>query len=353
MDWYRLRVVNIKDNIILKLMSSFERYQDIFKLSKEQLKIYFKLDEITISLLEKSKNIDIEKEIKVLEKSKVKIISLKDKDYPVGLKNISHPPVFLYYRGDINLTKENIIGVVGTRQASSYGRRACEKLTSELVRSKIVTISGLASGIDTVCHKTTLEKNGKTIAVVGSGLDVVYPRENKKYWEEIGEKGLIISEYPLGTEPFAYNFPMRNRIIVGLSRGILVVESKERGGSLITASLALDEGRDVFAIPGDINSPVSIGTNNLIKNSKAKLVTCGDDILDEFGWKKIDKDETSLDLSSDEAKVYNSLVREKNLDELVIITGIKPKTLLAILMNMEINGYISSVSGGKYIRKAR
>ena len=353
MDWYRLRVVDIKDNIIFRLMSSFERYQDIFKLSEEQLKIYFKLDEITISLLQKSKNIDIEKEIKFLEKNKVKVISLKDKDYPVGLKNISHPPVFLYYRGDINLAKENTIGVVGTRQASSYGKRACEKITSELVNSKVVTVSGLASGIDTICHKTTLEKNGKTIAVVGSGLDIVYPRENRKYWEEIGEKGLIISEYPLGTEPLAYNFPMRNRIIVGLSRGILVVESKERGGSLITASLALDEGRDVFAIPGDINSPVSIGTNNLIKDSKAKLVTCGEDILDEFGWKKIDKEETVLGLSDDEAKIYNSLVREKNLDELVIITGIKPKTLLAILMNMEINGYISSVSGGKYIRKAR
>ena len=128
MDWYRLRVVDIKDNIIFRLMSSFERYQDIFKLSEEQLKIYFKLDEITISLLQKSKNIDIEKEIKFLEKNRVKVISLKDKDYPVGLKNISHPPVFLYYRGDINLAKENTIGVVGTRQATSYGRELVKKL---------------------------------------------------------------------------------------------------------------------------------------------------------------------------------------------------------------------------------
>ena len=259
----------------------------------------------------------------------------------------------MYYRGNLELTKEKIIGIVGTRQPTLYGRRACEKITSELVNSNVVTISGLAYGIDTICHKTTLEKNGKTIAVVGSGLDVVYPRENKKYWEEIGEKGLIISEFPLGREPFAYNFPMRNRIIAGLSRGILVVESKERGGSLITAALALDEGRDVFAIPGDINSPMSIGTNNLIKNSLAKLVTCGEDILKEFGWKKIENKKINLDLSDDEAKIYNLLTTARNLDELVVITGIKPKILLAILMNMEINGYISSISGGKYIRKIR
>lgn len=353
MDWYRLRVVNIKDNIILKLMNSFENYQDIFKLSDEQLKIYFNFDEMTISLLHKSKNIDIKEEIKKLIKNKVKVISLKDKNYPESLKNISHPPVFLYYRGEINLTKENIIGIVGTRQPTLYGRQVCEKITKELVTSKVVTVSGLALGIDTICHKSTLEKNGKTIAVVGSGLDVIYPRLNRKYWEEIGEKGLIISEFPLGTEPLTYNFPMRNRIIAGLSSGVLVVESKEKGGSLITANLAFDEGREVFAVPGDINSPMSVGTNNLIKSLTAKLVTCGDDILKEFGWEKIEAEKVNLNLSDDEIKIYNSLITARNLDELVVITGIKPKILLAILMNMEINGYISSISGGKYIRKVR
>lgn len=351
MEWYRLRIVNIKDNIILRLMNSFEEYQDIFKLSDEQLRIYFKLDEITISLLHKSKDVDLKNEILKLKKLGINIISLKDENYPIGLKNISQPPVFLYYIGDINILQGNIIGVVGTRRPTIYGKKVCEKITSELVDSNIFTVSGLAYGIDAVCHKTTLEKNGKTIAVVGSGLDVPYPTENKKYWVEIAKEGLLISEFPLGTPPFAHNFPKRNRIIVGLSKGIIVIESKEKGGSLITASLALEEGRDVFAVPGDINSPASVGTNNLIKDSCAKLITCGEDVLKEFGWEIKKEDKIELNLSNDELKIYNSLIKEKSLDELIIITGIKPKVLLAILMDMEINGYILSVSGGKYIRK--
>ncbi|WP_300360665.1 DNA-processing protein DprA [Fusobacterium sp.] len=353
MEWYRLRIVKIKYKNILKLMNSFENYQDIFKLTDEQLKLYFKFDDETILLLHKSKKINLEEELKSLKNLGIKIVSLKDKDYPINLKNISHPPVFLYYKGDLNLADKNTIGIVGTRKPTIYGKRVCEKITCELVESDVVTVSGLAFGIDTICHKTTLENNGKTIAVVGSGLDIPYPKENKNYWEEIGKKGLIISEFPMGTEPIAYNFPLRNRIIVGLSKGIVVIESKEKGGSLITAGLALEEGRDVFSVPGDIYSPASIGTNNLIKNSEAKLVTCGEDILKEFNWDIKEKNKVNLNLSEDEFKIYNSLIKEKNLDELVVSTGIKPKILLAILMDMEINGYISSISGGKYIRKVK
>lgn len=353
MEWYRLRIVKIKYKNILKLMNSFENYQDIFKLTDEQLKLYFKFNEETISLLHKSKKINLEEELKSLKSLGIKIVSLKDKDYPINLKNISHPPVFLYYKGDLSLTGKNTIGIVGTRKPTIYGKRVCEKITCELVESDVVTVSGLAFGIDTICHKTTLENNGKTIAVVGSGLDIPYPKENKNYWEEIGKRGLIISEFPMGTEPIAYNFPLRNRIIVGLSRGIVVVESKEKGGSLITASLALEEGRDVFSVPGDIYSPASIGTNNLIKNSEAKLITCGEDILKEFNWEIKEENKVNLNLSEDEFKIYNSLIKEKNLDELVVSTGIKPKILLAILMDMEINGYISSINGGKYIRKVK
>lgn len=353
MEWYRLRIVKIKYKNILKLMNSFENYQDIFKLTDEQLKIYFKFDDTTISLLHNSKKINLEEELKSLNSLGVNIVSLKDKDYPINLKNISHPPVFLYYKGDLSLADKNTIGIVGTRKPTIYGKRVCEKITSELVESGVVTVSGLAFGIDTICHKITLENSGKTIAVVGSGLDIPYPKENKNYWEEIGKRGLIISEFPMGTEPIAYNFTLRNRIIVGLSKGIVVIESKEKGGSLITAGLALEEGRDVFSVPGDIYSPASIGTNNLIKNSEAKLVTCGEDILKEFNWDIKEKNKVNLNLSEDEFKIYNSLIKEKNLDELVVSTGIKPKILLAILMDMEINGYISSINGGKYIRKVK
>ncbi len=352
MDWYRLRVMNIKDSVISKLMESFDSYWDIFKLAQEQLQIYFNLDGITLREIYQSKEIDIEKELEELATLKIKVVSLKDKDYPLALKNISHPPLFLYYKGDLSLAhSDKIIAIVGTRSPSNYGKRACEKITFDLINSSITTVSGLALGIDGICHKTSLENTGKTIAVVGSGLNNPYPRHNSRYWHEIAEKGLLISEFPLDTEPLNFHFPLRNRIIVGLSKGVVVVESKARGGSLITASLALEEGRDVFAVPGEIYSETSSGTNELIKNSEAKLITSGEDVINEFNWEILSKDNTSLKLNPDELIIYNNLNNEKTLDELIIITQMKPKLLLALLMDMEINGYISSISGGKYIRK--
>ncbi|MDP0507348.1 MAG: DNA-processing protein DprA [Fusobacterium sp. JB019] len=350
MDWYRLRLINLKDNIILNLMRKLNHYNDIFKLSKEQLKIYFRLKDEDINKIYESKKVNLSKELEILKRNKINIISLKDDNYPIYLKNISHPPVFLYYKGNINLLKNKIIAIVGTRKPTAYGKICCEKFTRELVQSGITTISGLALGIDAICHKTTLEEKGNTIAIVGSGLNVIYPYENKKYWNEVSEKGLILSEFPLNTKPLSFNFPMRNRIIAGIAKGILVVESKEKGGSLITASLAIEEGRDVFAVPGDIYSPASLGTNNLIKNSEAKLVTCGNDILKEFNWECFFK-KSNLNLTKEESIVYNNLATEKTLDELILSTGMKANILLALLINMEIKNAITSVSGGKYRRK--
>lgn len=353
MEWYRLRAAGIKDSAVEKLMERLENYEDIFKLDKDQLRFYFQFDNEMIEKIFFSKNLNLEKEIQRYENYGIKIISLKDKNYPEKLKNISHPPLFLYYKGDITLTEKRTIGIVGTRRPTVYGKNACEKIIDDLVSAGVVTVSGLASGIDSVCHRRTLEKKGKTIAVVGSGLDVIYPAENRKYWNLIGEEGLIISEYPLGTPPNNFNFPRRNRIIAGLSRGTAVIESKEKGGSLITAALALEEGREVFAVPGDIYSPASAGTNELIKKSEAKLITSGKDILDEYGWKagKENTAECELPLDENERAVYSILTVEKSLDEMIAESGIKAKNLLAILMDMEIKGIVSSISGGKYRRK--
>lgn len=350
MDWYRLRLANLKDTHILHLMKKLKNYNDIFKLSREQLTIYFFLKDEDIDKIYNSRCLNLKEELEILKNQNIKVISFKDDNYPIYLKNISHPPVFLYYKGNINLLKNKIIGIVGTRKPTTYGKISCEKFTTELVNSGVTTVSGLALGIDAICHKTTLELNGNTIAVVGSGLDIIYPYENKKYWNEISKKGLLLSEFPLGTKPLPYNFPMRNRIIVGISKGILVVESKEKGGSLITASIALEEGRDIFAVPGDIYSPVSIGTNNLIKKSEAKLVSCGEDILKEFNWENNYKD-NDLNLTKEELIIYSNLTGEKSLDELIIDTGMKASIILALLINMEIKNAIASVSGGKYRRK--
>lgn len=356
MEWYRLKAAGIKDSIIGRLMKELENYQDIFLLDRNQLKKYFKIDDETVNIIYESRNADFSEEFKKLEKLNIKVISIKDEKYPERLKQIAQPPVFLYYRGDISLAgKEKTIAVVGTRKPTVYGKNSCERIIDELIEGDITTISGLALGIDTVCHKRTLQKGGKTIAVVGSGLDVVYPYENKKYWEEIGEKGLLLSEFPPETPPNAYNFPRRNRIIAGLSRGVAVIESKSKGGSLITAYLALEEGRDVFAVPGDIFSPASEGTNELIKKSEAKLITSGKDILDEFGWNTLKKEKEEnlckFSMTEEEYKIYEILNVEKNLDEIILESGIKAGNLLALLMEMEIKGIVSSISGGKYRRK--
>lgn len=352
LEWYRLAVVKLKDSSFRALLKKFEKYEDIFLLDKFYLKKYCNIDEGEVEKIYESKTIDLDKELKELKENRVSILFIEDVDYPEELRSIAKPPIFLYYRGDISLLKKRRIAVVGTRRATSYGKIACDKIIRELVENKIVTVSGLATGIDSICHKKTLEYGGKTIAVVGSGLDVVYPKENEKIWRAIEDKGLIISEYPLGTEPFQYNFPMRNRIIVGISCGVVVVESRSKGGSLITAELALEEGREVFAIPGEIFSPASEGCNNLIKNSSAKLIMSIEDILEEFGWSKIKiQAEKTLDLTEYEEKIYKILEREKNLDEIIEETSMKAGEILSILMDLEVKKIIVSVAGGKYRRK--
>lgn len=351
MEWYKLRVAGVKDSVIRNLMSAFKEYLDIFKLDEFQLKKYFNIDDGEYKKIINSKTLSLDKEIENLKKNKVKVLSLKSSNYPEELKNISQPPVFLYYKGNISLIETRRIGVVGTRKATIYGKITCEKMTEDLVNNEITTVSGLALGIDSICHKKTLDKSGKTIAVVGSGLDIIYPKENRILWENIEKSGLIISEYPLGTEPIGYNFPMRNRIIVGLSRGILVIESQKKGGSLITAELALEEGREVFAVPGDIFSPSSEGCNNLIKNSQAKLTTDIKDIITEYGWEIKNNKNNNLNLTSYEEKIFSLLEKEKNLDELILGSSLKASEILSILMDLEIKHAIVSIPGGKYRRK--
>lgn len=352
MEWYRLRLAGVKDGVIKKLLKLFKNYEDIFQFERYYFEKNLKLEDEVIEKIFLSKNLDIEKEKEKLNNLGIGILFINDENYPENLKNISSPPLFLYYKGDLKLLSKNKVAIVGTRKATSYGKISCEKLTKDLVKNKVVTVSGLALGIDTVCHKSTLEGDGETIAVVGSGLDVIYPRENERLWKQIGEKGLLISEYPLGTEPLKFNFPRRNRIIVGISNGIIVVESQKTGGSLITAELALDEGREVYAIPGDIFSFSSEGCNNLIKNSQAKLITSADDIMEDMGWTKEGNEEKdNLELSDYERKIYNVLTREKSLDEIIMETSLKVGEALAILMELEYKKIIVSIAGGKYRRK--
>lgn len=360
MDWYRLRIAGVKDYIIRRFMKNLESYWDLMKLDGVQMERYYKLTPSEVSLVMNSFRLDVEleKEMEVLRGKGIYVLSMKDEAYPFFLKNIASPPVFLYIKGR-GIFSNKSIGVVGTRKMTAYGQSVCERITMDLVDAGVTTVSGLALGIDGVCHRKTLERGGNTIAVVGNGLDIIYPSENRRIWERLEREGTIISEFPLGTRPMTYNFPLRNRIISGLSKGVVVVESMAKGGSLITAGLALEEGRDVFAVPGDVFSPSSEGCNDLIRKSEAKLIMSGMDILKEYGWgfdrKEVgEKSDSRLKggLGEKEEKVFNVVEKEMTLDEIIVATGIGAGELLALLMELELKGLVCGVPGGKYMRKS-
>ena len=275
-------------------------------------------------------------------------ITIKDDVYPECLKEISNPPLKLYYKGNLDLLKEErLIAVVGTRNPSSYGKLCCEYMVKKMSRANITIVSGFAKGIDSIAHKTSLLTDGKTIAVIASGLDIVYPASNLSLYREIEEKGLILSEYEAGVKPFKSNFPQRNRIIAGLSRGTIVVESKDRGGSLITADLALEFNRDVYAVPGDVFSEYSKGCNNLIRDSRAKSLSNINELLEDYSWKIEEKNENNK-YTKNQLLILNSLSSEKNLDNILIETKIEQTEILAELMALEIMGVIKSIAGGRY-----
>ncbi|MDO4690203.1 MAG: DNA-processing protein DprA [Fusobacterium sp.] len=281
--------------------------------------------------------------------------TIDDDIYPESLKNICEPPKKIYYKGNIDLLKnERMISVVGTRRNSSYGKLCCEILVKKLIKADVVLVSGFAMGIDSICHRTCIENNGKTIAVVAAGLDVIYPATNINLWKKIEENGLILSEYEYGTKPFRVNFPKRNRIIAGLSRATVVIESKEKGGSLITANMALEEGRDIFAIPGDIFSENAKGCNSLIRDSKAKLLISADEILEEYAWLteyKLNVFEEDFEkFSKIQKNILNFLSSEKTLDCLVQELNLDLSTILTEIMDLEIKGVIKGLAGGKYIK---
>lgn len=266
----------------IKLLEKFLTPEKIFYAEKKELLSVEGITEKVVKNLEESKNIDLLVKYEAYIKThNIQLVNFFDKIYPEKLKNIYAPPITLFAKGDINLLQGKSLAVVGCRNPSDYGLKVSKELVRDISRNGFTIISGMARGIDAVAHKAAIESNGKTIAVLGCGVDVVYPRENMDLYVSILKKGLIISEYIVGTEPKAENFPLRNRIISGLSDGVLVVEARKQSGTMITTDFALEQGRELYVVPGNINSITSEGTNNLIKEG-AKVVTCADDILEDF-----------------------------------------------------------------------
>ncbi len=296
-------------------------------------------------------------QIGLVEKNQAQIITFWDDDYPYYLRKIYDPPVILFTKGEIKKDDENSIAVVGTRNPTHYGRKLTEKITSELVDYKITIVSGLARGIDTIAHSTAIQKKGRTIAVLGCGLDVLYPAENKKLFTLIQENGCVITEYLFGTKPDAINFPRRNRIISGLALGSLIVETDITGGAMLTAKYALDQNREVFAVPGNVDSKQSRGTNYLIQSGEAKLVTNAEDIVIEFGDRFIrkEKKQKEFDLSTlniFESKIYSVINSEPmHIDLLAEKVQLTTSECLVHLLSLEFKGLIKSLPG-KYFTKA-
>ncbi|MDP8216806.1 MAG: DNA-processing protein DprA [Candidatus Kaelpia imicola] len=266
---------------ITKLLNGFNSAEDIFRSGESRLQSIAGIGR-ELSLRIRSFNIKaLKEELELSKKENIKIISILDEDYPEDLKNIPDAPIILYVKGVLDNSGLNI-AVIGSRKASSYGLLTAERLSGQLASLGVTIISGMAREIDSAAHKGALKAGGRTVAVLGSGLLNIYPPENVELAKQITGNGAVISEFPLKTSPLRENFPRRNRIISGLSKGVIVVEAALRSGALITADLALDQGRDVFAVPGEVGSPTSCGTNYLIKQG-AKLVDSAEDILEEYG----------------------------------------------------------------------
>ena len=305
------------------------------------------------ALIETRRTLDLDAEIARLDRAGVRTLTWADDDYPERLREVDDSPPVLYVLGEIVPADSWAVGIVGTRRPTPYGREAASRLSSGLAQAGITIISGLAVGIDTVAHHMALQAGGRTIAVLGSGLDVIYPPENRRLVEQIvaDGKGAVVSEFPLGTRPDAMNFPSRNRIISGLSLGVLVVEAGAKSGALITSSFALEQGRDVFAIPGPITSRMSDGPNNLLKKG-AKCVTTPEDILEELNMQMVTEHvEAVRALPSDptERKLLDLLHDAPlHIDDLTEGSGLPSSTVSAVLIMMELKGMVRHLGGMQY-----
>ncbi|MBC7342545.1 MAG: DNA-protecting protein DprA [Clostridia bacterium] len=296
-----------------------------------------------------------------LDQHGVRAITLYDHDYPEPLRQVYNPPAVLYVKGNLPPSGYLGIAIVGTRRATSYGKKATELITRELAKHDIWIISGLARGIDGQAHRTCVENQGHTIAVLGCGLDIVYPPEHARLAQEIIERGALVSEHPLGVAPEAKHFPARNRIISGLARGVLVAEAPKRSGALITAEFALEQGRDVFAVPGPITSITCEGNNNLLKEG-AKAVTQAGDILEEYGLKveaQIAIDDLlkaepaySGQLSARESEILSLISYDPvHIDEIVEQLRLPVAKIQATLTLLEMKGIIQQLPGKYFVRQ--
>lgn len=317
------------------------------------------LDEkTTAELIEQRVSLNLDTEMQNMRRCRVNAFTWNDPAYPARLKEVYDRPPVLYVRGELLPDDEWCVAVVGTRRSTIYGRQVAEELSRDLARNRITVISGLARGIDSVAHRAALDAGGRTIAVFACGLDIVYPAENARLAQEITQHGALVSEYPPGTKPKAQYFPRRNRIMSGIALGVLVVEAPEKSGALSTIAHALEQNREVFAVPGSILSPASKGTNALIRDG-AKLVTCCTDILEELNLTQVTQQlemKAVLPENDLEAAILKQLTSEPiHVDEVCRRSGFPISAVSSTLAMMELKGMARQVGNMNYVltREAR
>ncbi len=306
------------------------------------------------SILASRPQISPEAEMEKLGRHHVQALNWNDPSYPTKLKEIYDPPPVLYVRGEIKPADEWAVAVVGTRRATPYGRQVAEQLAGDLARNQVTVVSGLARGIDAIAHRAALDSGGRTIAVMACGLDMVYPPEHVKLAQEILERGALVSDYPLGAQPRSEHFPRRNRIMSGMSLGVLMVEGDVKSGAMITTHLALDQDRDVFAIPGSIYAPTFRGNNKLIQDGEAKLVSRVEDILEELNLTMVTQQMEMREIvpaDATEAQLLRYLSSQPiHIDEVRRESGLPISTVSSTLAMLELKGMVRQVGRMSFVR---
>ncbi|MEX0681895.1 MAG: DNA-processing protein DprA [Dehalococcoidia bacterium] len=336
------------------LISRFGTLGEAWRATRSELKETGVGEGVVRKIAEHRASIDPEAEMERLQQAGVHAITWDDAAYPKILREIDDAPPVLYLRGELVEADALAVAVVGTRRPTPYGRQVAEELSHQLAANGVCIVSGLARGIDGVAHRAALAAGARTLAVLACGLDMVYPPEHKRLAADIAERGALISEQPLGTEPRGDFFPRRNRILSGLSLGVLVIEGDVKSGGLITANCALDQGRDVFAVPGSIFSSQSRGTNLKIAKGEAKLVQRVEDILGELNLTMIPQQlemQTLVPATDTEAQILRHITKEPvHIDDVCRDSGLPTTTVSSILAMMELKGLVREVGAKSYIR---
>lgn len=345
-----LNYAHLSNRKILQIIDRVD-LENIFEMDKKDLGF---LDKKSYDKIFSPKNIENFPYYKEkVYKENAKITTIYDEDYPYNLRNIDDMPAILYYKGDLKESDKYSVAFVGARKCTNYGKWACKRLVEDIGRRGVTTVSGLAYGIDSICHKASLKVNTRTIGVIGCGIDQIYPKANKGLYKEIEERGLILSEFPLGTPPRAWNFPQRNRIISGISLATVVVEAKEKSGTMITSGCAISQGREVFCVPGNINSIYSKGCNRLIQDG-AKLIVDSDDIIDELNqlsfFDQVEDKKDFSELSLDERKIISYIDENPyaDADLISIDLQIPIDDVNYLLTSLELKDIIENIDGNEF-----